>query len=207
MTNYVTFQIESIPENATLIADVTAKLLGTPQGETIQPEPTVDPEPVEPTEPEPDPAEIAKAFKAFKKAAKAAVKEHSKQFLFDALVAHQADIDTSLLMTKLLAAVKPEFYSDISEILAEGPEKTPSPSLFDGNDIDAELEDEVEEVIVPTVSAIKLALKKMAKNGDRDGAIKLMVNHGAKGFKDIDTLKDDALIGLGASLKLSDDNE
>jgi hypothetical protein len=158
----------------------------------------------EPVEPEEDPAVIAEAFKAFKKAGKAAKKDHGVEFLTSVIAAYQDGIDTDKPMTKILASVHPELYDAICETWEGGPDKTPSPSLFKDSDIDAELEDD--PTPPPSVASVKLALKKLAKNGGKEGAIELMSKHNTK-FKDLDGIDDDALRSLGVALNIQADSE
>ena len=192
MSNYLTYQLALIPENAGKIDAINKIILGesySQESESVKPGKSAASAgtPSKKTESAPDTTSTI-SLADFKAAAKAAKTEFGEEFAMEVL--KEAGVKTATTLGRSISAVDADQYGDIIELWQSGPQTTSSDDTpeDDLDDDEDDFEDEDDTSAEVSADAVKTALKAYAKEQGRDEAKAIMTKYGASALSAVDDL-------------------
>jgi len=198
MTNYVNYQVELTPANASLINQLNKLIITGDDAPAETPKSTPSQGKSSTAVDDQNTPDSGTTLADFKTAAKASKKDHGEEFTMAVLT--EAGVDVATTLGRTMSKVEQDQYDDIITIWQAGPVTTaasdePEDDLEDDLEDDDDLGDDV-----PSIDAVKTALKAYAKETGRDEAKELMAKYGVKALSGVDKLDDDKLTKLFAEL-------
>lgn len=196
MNNYLTYQIELTPENASKIDAINKVLLGESysQEETAvkAPKPAASKSSKKPTKTtEPEAPASGLSLEDIRSAAKAAKAEFGEEFTMQVL--KDAGVEVKATLGRSVSAIPTESYEEIAATWKSGPQQGDLDLEDDLDELDSddlESEDEVD------AEAVKVALKAYSKEHGREEAKAIMTKYKVSALSKVDSLENKQLVAL-----------